>query len=92
MLFHCKSCKVTYDGNAQCCMDMDHVQVESFYDHLEEIRGFVKSNPELLRRLEAMERIYQEEILLNEETANDRDKLAAEIENRDQFDEEIQNF
>tara|TARA_B100000927_G_C16336726_1_gene417602 strand:- start:203 stop:493 length:291 start_codon:yes stop_codon:yes gene_type:complete len=24
MLVYCKACKITYDGNAQCCMDMDH--------------------------------------------------------------------
>jgi hypothetical protein len=70
-LVHCKACQRTYDGNAQCCMDMDHIEVHSFYDHLEEIQGFVESNPQLLKRLEAMKRIYHEEILTNEELQND---------------------
>lgn len=26
---HCKSCKITYDGNAQCCYDMDHEEVKN---------------------------------------------------------------
>lgn len=25
MLVYCKSCKRTYDGNAQCCFELDHV-------------------------------------------------------------------
>jgi len=70
-LVHCNACCRTYDGNAQCCIDMDHVRVESFADHMEEIRGFVKSNPELLRRLDAVEKIHEEEILTNEELQND---------------------
>lgn len=24
MMVHCNSCGITYDGNAQCCMDMNH--------------------------------------------------------------------
>ena len=70
-LVHCNACCRTYDGDAQCCIDMDHVRVESFADHMEEIRGFVKSNPELLRRLDAVEKIHEEEILTNEELQND---------------------
>ena len=68
---YCTACHRTYDGHAQCCFDMDHVRVELFSDHVEEIRGFVKSNPELLRRLEAMERLHQEEILTNEKLGNE---------------------
>jgi hypothetical protein len=26
--YHCRSCLVTYDGFAQCCPDLDHVQLE----------------------------------------------------------------
>lgn len=25
MLFYCRACRVTYDGNAQCCLEMDHI-------------------------------------------------------------------
>jgi hypothetical protein len=84
MLFHCKSCKRTYDGNAQCCMDMDHVQVESFADHLEEIRPLVKSNPELLRRLDAMQKLYDDEVLTNEEVGNDLNRALVELEEKDE--------
>ena len=78
-LVHCKACCRTYDGDAQCCMDMDHVRVESFTDHMEEIRGFVKSNPELLRRLDAVEKIHEEEILTNEELQNDLNQAYFEL-------------
>lgn len=27
MLVYCLSCGVTYDGNAQCCWNMDHIRV-----------------------------------------------------------------
>ena len=79
-LVHCKGCQRTYDGNAQCCMDMDHIEVHSFYDHLEEIQGFVESNPQLLKRLEAMKRIYHEEILTNEELGNENNQLNYELD------------
>ena len=26
--YHCRSCLVTYDGFAQCCPDLDHMQFE----------------------------------------------------------------
>jgi hypothetical protein len=26
--YHCRSCKRTYDGAAQCCFNLDHVQVK----------------------------------------------------------------
>lgn len=80
---HCKSCKVTYDGNAQCCMDMDHVQVESFYDHLEEIRPLVESNPELLRRLKAMQKLYDDEVFTNEEVGNDLNQALVDLEEKE---------
>ena len=83
-LVSCKACGRTYDGNAQCCFDMDHVRVESFSDHVEEIRGFVKSNPELIRRLEAMERLYQDEILNSEELGNDCDRVWASLDVADE--------
>ena len=76
---HCKSCCRTYDGNAQCCFDMDHVRVESFSDHLEEIRPLVKSNPELLRRLDAMQKLYDDEVLTNEEMGNDLNQAYFEL-------------
>ena len=79
-LVHCKSCCRTYDGNAQCCFEMDHVMAESFADHLEEIQGFVKSNPELLRRLKAMQKLYDDEVLTNEEVGNDLNQALARCE------------
>lgn len=27
MLVYCKSCNRTYDGNAQCCYEMDHIML-----------------------------------------------------------------
>ena len=32
MLFHCKSCYITYDGFAQCCFEMDHIIIDSYDD------------------------------------------------------------
>ena len=81
---HCKSCCRTYDGNAQCCVDMDHVRVESFADHLEEIRPLVESNPELLRRLDAMQKLYDDEVLTNEEVGNDLNQALVELEEKDE--------
>ena len=96
-LVSCKACGRTYDGSAQCCFDMDHVRVESFSECVEEIRGFVKSNPELVRRLEAcveppellrrveaMERLYQDEILNSEEIGNDCDRVWASLDVADE--------
>ena len=62
---------------------MDHVQVESFYDHLEEIRGFVKSNPELLRRLKAMQKLYDDEVFTNEEVGNDLNQALVDLEEKE---------
>ena len=28
ILYYCKACQRTYDGNAQCCFEMDHVEVK----------------------------------------------------------------
>jgi len=28
ILYYCRSCKITYDGFAQCCPELDHVKVE----------------------------------------------------------------
>jgi len=86
---HCKSCCRTYDGNAQCCFDMDHVRVESFSDHLEEIRPLVKSNPELLRRLDAMQKLYDDEVLTNEEMGNDLNQAYFELNSEFGTKEEI---
>ena len=88
-LVHCKSCCRTYDGNAQCCVDMDHVRVESFADHMEEIRGFVKSNPELLRRLDAVEKLHEEEILTSEELGNDLNQALFELDAKSALEEEV---
>ena len=30
MLYHCLSCRKTYDGFAQCCYEMDHISAKSF--------------------------------------------------------------
>tara|TARA_R110002074_G_scaffold89839_2_gene197179 strand:- start:586 stop:972 length:387 start_codon:yes stop_codon:yes gene_type:complete len=76
---HCRACCRTYDGDAQCCVDMDHVRVESFADHIEEIRPLVKSNPELLRRLDAVEKLYESEVLTNEELQNDLNQAYFEL-------------
>ncbi len=27
-LYYCKACERTYDGHAQCCFEMDHVEVK----------------------------------------------------------------
>jgi hypothetical protein len=27
-LYYCRACQRTYDGNAQCCFEMDHVEVK----------------------------------------------------------------
>ena len=27
-LYYCKACKRTYDGHAQCCLEMNHVKVK----------------------------------------------------------------
>ena len=86
---HCKSCCRTYDGNAQCCVDMDHVRVESFADHLEEIRPLVESNPELLRRLKAMQKLYDDEVLTNEEVGNDLNQAYFELNAKCALNEEI---
>jgi hypothetical protein len=64
-------------------MDMDHERVESFADHMEEIRGFVKSNPELLRRLDAVEKLHEEEILSSEELGNDLNQALVELEEKE---------
>ena len=80
---HCKSCCRTYDGNAQCCVDMDHVRVESFADHLEEIRPLVESNPELLRRLKAMQKLYDDEVFTNEEVGNDLNQALVDLEEKE---------
>ena len=50
----CKACGRTYDGNAQCCFEMDHVPylATSLTEQIAEIREMVKSNPELLDRLD----------------------------------------
>ena len=82
-LVHCKSCCRTYDGNAQCCFEMDHVMAESFADHLEEIRPLVKSNPELLRRLKAMQKLYDDEVLTNEEVGNDLNQALVDLEEKE---------
>jgi len=88
-LVHCRACCRTYDGNAQCCVDMDHVRVESFADHIEEIRPLVKSNPELLRRLEAVEKLYESEVLTNEEMGNDLNQAYFELNAKCTLTEEI---
>ena len=37
-------------------MDMDHADV-TVYEHIDEIREFIKPNEELMRRLDAVERV-----------------------------------
>jgi len=68
---------------------MDHVRVESFADHIEEIRPLVKSNPELLRRLEAVEKLYESEVLTNEEMGNDLNQAYFELNAKCTLTEEI---
>ena len=59
------------------------IKVESFADHIEEIRPLVKSNPELLRRLKAMQKLYEAEVLTNEEVGNDLNQALVDLEEKE---------
>ena len=38
MLVHCKACGVTYDGYAQCCMELNHVWVPETKEEEEDLK------------------------------------------------------
>lgn len=75
MLIYCRACTRTYDGNAQCCMGMDHVDV-TIYEHIDEIRRVINPNEELGMRLDMVEK----DVMRLREKEDMYDRLSQEVD------------
>jgi len=52
MLVHCKACGATYDGNAQCCMELDHDWIPETPEEEEEIQKWREESVKEMLKIE----------------------------------------